>query len=363
MPRYYETEAPDSQRKENNWEHIQDKLCEHPGANTTSSPKLGESLGGSDHRNQGELRAYPTIRKQKGPSKTPRTRHRKLWPVMRTGAAVVVGLGVVAYATHMFLGPGEKATEAYNNTNVAVPQQQNLPAGVTVTDLPDPGINPGNEPQGHLSDVSLDGNWMVVQPPDGNSVLRSVAGQKKMKLSLSDTKIWGETPKGSLILGVVAGDGGVTQSLDPQTGSVKKLPGNTDPSAHWAYAAAESSTGHWAMTVAKSSGGPQPEWVDVDGHIVSSLRLTGQYAWSPDGNTLAAIVSPPGLGGVMKSSTVIKQMLVLYNATTGKSEAPKATEVSTTFGKVSQFTAYSTTPIWSPNGKYIVYRLWNNLCV
>lgn len=306
-PRHEKSQAIDMQRKEYNWEQIHQKLRQQRGMEEAGRPELSKSAEhGAQHR---------TI---------------KLLPIIRTGVAVVVGLGVVAYITYTFVGPGVKPTEAHKKVKVAVHQQPNLPAGATVTNLPSPAINPGNVPQGNMSDISPDGDWMIVQQSGGHPVLRSISGQTKITLPSGDIKIYGQTPDESLILGVVAG--GIIGRFNPATLSITKLPSSADSSAHWTYAVAESVTGHWAMTVAKSNSATNHGWVNVDGYKVSSLQSTSRYAWSPAGNMLAAIVSSSH-SGAMTSSTVITDKLVLYNATTGRTETPKATVLSHTSGK------------------------------
>lgn len=341
MPPYEKSPPVDRQRKEHNWEQIQQKLRRHRGMDKAHGPELSRSVGHSERQHLGQR--HPAVRRSGPESTTLWDRTSKLLPTVRTGAAAVVGLAVVAYAAYMLENSGLKPTDAHSKTRGAVHQQSNLPAGVTVTNLSSPSINPGNELQGNMSDVSPNGDWMIVQQPGGQPVLRSVSELTKITLPSGEIKIYCQTPDGSLILGVVTG--GIIGRFNPATGSITKLPSSTDSSAHWTYAAAESVTGYWAMTVGNSNTAMNHRWVNVDGHKVSSLQSTSKYAWSPAGNMLAAIVSSSHSGAVT-SSTVITEQLVLYNATTGKTETPKATVLSNTPSNSGQSGQVKTGSTW-----------------
>lgn len=314
-----------------------------------------------------QLQLNSTQSGEKGTRQRRRMMRRAVMPVARTSVVIIVGLGVVVFAMiNIFSGSGTKPTAAHSNTRIGVRNNSQPPVGETVTQLVPPAINPGNTlTAGMMSPVSVNGDWMITHTSNGTTQLQNVSGQVKIPISANITEIYGETPSGNLILGVNAGGAGATEVLNPVSGEVQKLPGKSDPAAHWAYQASESTTGHWAMTVANSMGaGPtQRRWVDVDGQKVASLQGTVQYAWSPGGNTLAAIVIQPSSGGVMTSSTPVKQRLVLYNASSGKAEFPNEAVSSTTFRKTEQFAGWGSGPLWSANGRYVLYQFWNNLYV
>lgn len=248
------------------------------------------------------------------------------------------------------------------------------PSNSTLTSLPVPmNLTPGNQISNALpfSSVSPDGQWIIVPPSDGATVsmLESADGQTVEPVASDGDVIYGETPFGDLIIGGSAGGGGVMTLFNPKTQQSQPILRGTDPNAKWAYRAAESNNGHWVTSVSNFSGaGPgKRTWDDVDGKPVTALYGSLQFAWSPNGRTLAAIVEPPDSGGVVSVGTKSTEQLVLVQASDGGTAAQSTVVVSIPLVMTQDMMQNSFTltggPVWSSTGRYVLFSIWHTLYI
>lgn len=224
-----------------------------------------------------------------------------------------------------------------------------------ITKLPAPYVTPGNfrsaleQPS---SPVSPDGQWIAVASTTQLTLVNANGKRYMVKPeqdgSLTNT-IYGETPKGDLLLGGSAGGGDVTELYRPGVGVIQQLSSKN----RYTERASVSAKNHEFALMSNYSGGDptKKEWVTVDGKTIPSLAHTIGWAWSPDGVTLAAeipIISP--------NNSATKAKLVMYHVTSNTIQTI-ATDIPFSYpGSPSGDTLVfgeSENLSWSTDGRYI----------